>query len=484
MKIGIRKRLFSSFILLAVIPVAVIMISLVGTFSKLENQIGDNSRQDPAEKVNEINAALTRVIEENYSEIEDYDFFYQKVQYLVSEYGLRVQVVDKQGILLFDSQDKEAAMKPADESITKIADSIGQDPVLSKFFLYGLPIKVDGQDKATALVRYDTSIEPFNVFVDVIKGIIFSVAGGLFFFVMLIVLFTWYISRTILRPLEELNTATERIAKGDLDFNIRYTNNDELGNFANSFESMRIQLKESLQKQKFLEKARKEMVASISHDLRTPISSIQGYVEGLIDGMADDEETRKRYLQVIQDKTCQMNRQIEDLFEFSRLDAGQLRLKVEQVNSVKVLEKIVQSVELGRGENDPIIVLERPLPEVQIKVDPQRLEQVMMNLLGNAFRYLPQNGVVVVKAWADKDNLTTAVADNGPGISQQDLPFIFDSFYRGDKSRSRKSGGSGLGLAICKYIVEAHGGRIWAESKEGEGSTFYFSLPVWQEDVV
>lgn len=481
MRVGIRKRLIFSFILLAVIPAAVIIISMVGTFSKLENQIGDNSQQDPAKIVNEINTALTKVIEENYSKIEDYDFFYGKLEHLLSEYGLRIQVVDKQGILLFDSQDKEAVGKPAEESLKKIARSVGQDPVLSKFFLYGLPIKVDGQEKATALVRYDTSIEPFNVFADVIKGIIFSLAGGLCIFVLLIVLFTWYISRTILRPLEELNSATERIARGDLDFNIRYAKDDELGNFANSFESMRIQLKESLQKQKFLEKARKEMVASISHDLRTPISSIQGYVEGLIDGTADDEETRKRYLQVILDKTCQLNRQIEDLFEFSRLDAGRLRLKVEQVNSGNILEKILQSVELGRGENDPILVVERPLPEVQIKVDPQRLEQVMMNLLENAFRYLPQNGVIVVKSWADKDNLITAVADNGPGISQEDLPFIFDSFYRGDKSRSRKSGGSGLGLAICKYIVEAHGGRIWAESKDGEGSTFYFSLPVLQE---
>lgn len=477
MRMGIRKRLIISFVLLAVIPIAVIMISLAVTFAKMEGQVGTDPQQDPNEQIKEINNRITFVIEANYSKIEDYDGFYLELEPLISEYQLQVQIVDKQNVLLFDSQDREASMKPASSALVEVLESAEQDSSISKLFIYSLPITVDGEEKATALVLFNPSVAPFNIFMDVIKGMVFSFGGGFVSFILLIILLTWYISRTILKPLAELNNATERIAKGDLEFNIHYTNNDELGNFARAFESMRLQLNESLAKQKAIENARKEMIASISHDLRTPIASIQGYVEGLRDGVAEDEETRNRYLSVIRDKTGQLNRQIEDLFEYSRFDAGQLRLRTEDVDSRDVLEKILQEVELRHGDKGPSLKIVRPLPSVNIQVDSQRLEQVMMNLLENAFRYVPEEGKVTVKSWEDDGELRVAIEDNGPGIPERHLPLIFNSFFRGEKSRSKKSGGSGLGLAICKHIVEAHGGRIWVESQEGKGTTFFFCIP-------
>lgn len=478
MKIGIRKRLIISFVLLAVIPVAIIAISMTVTIAKMEGKIGDDPQNDPSEQIRQIFNAVSETIEINYPHIEDYDRFYAELEPLVEAYQFHIQIVDKQGILAFDSQDKAASMKPADPALIELARTVGQSSGISKMFLYGIPIMVEGEQTATAVVLFNSSAEPFSVLVDAIKGMILSFGLGLLSFILLIILFTWNVSRTILRPLKELNKATEKIAKGDLEFNIHYTNNDELGSFAGSFESMRLQLKESLQKQKAIEETRKEMIASISHDLRTPISSIQGYVEGLKDGVADDEETRNRYLSVIRDKTFQLNRQIDDLFEYSKLDAGQLRLRIEVVDSRVMLENILQSVELRRGDRGPCLEIIRPLPSVSLKVDSHRLEQVLMNLLENAFRYVPEEGWVKVKSWVEDSNLVVAVEDNGPGIPQQHIPHLFKSFFRGEKSRSRRSGGTGLGLAISKYIVEAHSGRIWVESQEGQGSTFCFSLPI------
>ena len=476
MKIGIRQRLIFSFVLLAVLPIAIIAGSLALTFGKMEGKLA-SGEQDPSKQIAGINDRITSLIKENYLYIKDYDRFYLALVPLISEYKLHIQIVDNDNILLFDSQNKSSSLTPADPSLVEMLESTGRREGMARLFIYALPVIIDGEEKARALVVFNPSVEPFTMFMDVIKGMIFSLGSGFVSFILLIILLTWYISRTILKPLAELNQATERIAKGDLEFNIYTTNKDELGNFARAFESMLLQLKESLEKQKAIENARKEMIASISHDLRTPISSIQGYVEGLKDGVADDEETKNRYLKVIRDKTDQLNRQIEDLFEYSRLDAGQLKLRMEDADSREMLENVLGEVEFRHGNKGPSLEIIRPLPSVVVKVDPQRLEQVMMNLLENAFRYVPEDGQVEVKAWVDDESLIVAVEDNGPGIPEQHLPHLFNSFYRGEKSRSRKSGGTGLGLAICKYIVDAHSGRIWVESKEGEGSKFFFSIP-------
>ena len=478
MRIGIRKRLIISFVLLAVIPIAVIMISLAVIFTRMEGRVGTDPQQDPAKQIEEINNSIVLVIEANYAYIDDYDRFYLGLEPLISEYQLQVQIVDKQDMLLFDSGDRTASMKPASSALVEVLENAGQGSSLSKLFLYSLPITVGGEEEATALVQFNPAVAPFNIFIDAIKGMVISFGAGFISFILLIILLTWDISRTILKPLAELNKATERITKGDLEFNIHYNKKDELGNFARSFESMRLQLNESLAKQKVIENARKEMLASISHDLRTPIASIQGYVEGLRDGVAEDEETRNRYLSVIRDKTGQLNRQIEDLFEYSRLDAGQLELRAEDVDSRDILENILQEVELRHGNKGPALRVVRPLPAVKVQVDPQRLEQVMMNLLENAFRYVPEEGRVTVRSWADDAQLIVAIEDNGPGIAERHLPHIFNSFFRGERSRSRKSGGSGLGLAICKQIIEAHAGKIWVQSKEGEGTTFSFCIPI------
>jgi len=478
MKFGIKRRLILFFSLLIVIPLLVTFVSLGLTLMNIEGRFNEDPQYNLMEEVAQINQDITDTIQDNYPYISDYHKFQNVMKPFTEQVLTKIQVIDNNSMLLFDSQDQNASMKLADQALKERVQSVRENPTKATLFLYSLPIIIDGTEEALAFVWYNPSVAPFNEMTESIKGLALSLGAGIVSLILLIVLFTWYLSRLIIRPLNELNAATERIAQGDLAFNIHYNNNDELGIFAKSFESMRLQLMDSLEKQKVAENTRKEMIASISHDLRTPIASIKGYVEGLSDGVAEDKETVQRYLRVIRDKTEQLNRQIEDLFEFSQFDVGQLRLRMESVDSRDVLEKILQAFELHNQPEGPTLTIERPLSSVRISVDAQRIEQVMMNLLSNAFRYVPKNGSVRVRTLTDDAYITFAVEDNGPGIAHEDLGRIFDIFYRGEKSRSRGLGGTGLGLAICKHIVEAHGGKIWVESTEGMGSIFRFSIPV------
>jgi signal transduction histidine kinase len=286
------------------------------------------------------------------------------------------------------------------------------------------------------------------------------------------------IIRSVLRPLEELHIATKKIMAGDLDYEISYKKDNEMGRYCQAFDQLRVQLKESLEKQTALERSRKELIASISHDLRTPISSIRGYVEGLEDGIVHDRERFNRYIAVIKNKTKSLDNQIESLFQYSQLELSSGALDLCKRNSEELFEAILKPYELEFADFNIRLEVTRPFPKVEILADEQSLSQVFDNLIGNAKRYVGENGVITIQADADDKYLTFSVSDNGFGISPEDLPHVFEHFYRAEKSRSRNFGGAGLGLAICKRVVEGHGGEIRVESIPNELTKFSFTLPV------
>jgi len=241
---------------------------------------------------------------------------------------------------------------------------------------------------------------------------------------------------------------------------------------------MRLQLKESLEKQKKLEEARKELIASVSHDLRTPITSIKGYVEAIQDGKAHNEEKLNQYLEIIHDKTNKLDRLIEDLFQFSQLELGNLPLNKEVCNSKVLFQSIATEYRLAI-DSKQTFTLEEPNESVDVYIDIYMMERVFENILQNALRYLPKDhGEIKISYRTQQHFLEVLITDNGEGIRSEDLPHIFNRFYRGEKSRSREYGGAGLGLSICKEIIEAHLGKIWVESSYGKGSTFYIQLPI------
>jgi signal transduction histidine kinase len=287
------------------------------------------------------------------------------------------------------------------------------------------------------------------------------------------------ISRDILVPLKELSTAADNIVRGDYEFRVAYRGNNEMGRFSEAFEVMRSKLQESLEQQRLSEQARKELITTISHDLRTPLSSIKGYVEGLQDGIVHDKAKYERYLAIIKNKTVKLDSLIEELFQITQLESGHLIMQAELENSQELLEDLIRPFELEFMDLNAELIVHRPFPALPVRADRARIAQVFDNLLGNALKYADAGeSSITISAEMEASFLRIRVGDNGSGIAEEDLPHIFDRFYRGDKSRSSKYGGSGLGLFICKKIIEVHGGTISVRSRLGAGSLFEISLPV------
>jgi two-component system phosphate regulon sensor histidine kinase PhoR len=228
---------------------------------------------------------------------------------------------------------------------------------------------------------------------------------------------------------------------------------------------------------KQLENVRKEFVANVSHELRTPLSIIKGYVETLLDEQPPDEATGKQFLQTIQRHSLRLEALIGDLLSISELESQQARLSLAPLAVAEAARNAVEELSDRARQRDTIVEVNIHGVIPAVRADPQRLHQVLVNLLDNAIKYTPNSSRVAVTAQAVGDEVEICVADNGPGIAPEHLSRIFERFYRVDKARSRELGGTGLGLSIVKHIVQAHGGRVWAESPAGGGSIFHFTLP-------
>jgi signal transduction histidine kinase len=287
----------------------------------------------------------------------------------------------------------------------------------------------------------------------------------------------YFLSAALTDRIVTLNQAAKELASGDLNARVQVTGNDEMASLARSFNEMARQLQAANQKQRELDMLRRNLIAWAGHDLRTPLASIRAIVEALADGMVQDPDTVDRYLHTAQRDIRSLSLLIDDLFQLAQLEAGGLRLEVQPNAISDLLSDTIESFsELAVRQG---IVLEGCVgPGVDpVDMDAQQIGRVLSNLVSNGLRHTPSGGTVRVQATATAGWIQVEIQDTGEGIDAQDLPHIFERFYRGEKSRSRATGGSGLGLAISKGIVEAHGGHIGAESTPGQGTRFFFTLP-------
>ena len=302
-------------------------------------------------------------------------------------------------------------------------------------------------------------------------------------FVTALILIFWN-NQSFIKPISRLRLATKNIKNGNLDFKIDTKAKDELGDLSRDFENMRHRLKESADEQARYEKEEKELIRNISHDLKTPLTAIKGYIEGLIDGIADTEEKRQRYLLTIKNKAEDMDRLIEQLTLFSRLDSNKIPYDFIKINVKNYFDDCVDEIRMDLESQG--IVLEYKYDcdnEAEIMADPNQLKRVINNLIGNSVKYKSTERQCDIKigVFDEGDYLHIAISDNGKGIAAKDLSRIFDRFYRTDESRTSPQSGSGIGLAIVKKIIEDHKGRIWADSVEGEGTTFHINLLRYKE---
>lgn len=292
-----------------------------------------------------------------------------------------------------------------------------------------------------------------------------------------------WIYRAVMEPIGKMQTAAQNIKDGNLDFELKPEADDELGKLCQSLEEMRGRLKDSAEEKLKYDKESKELISNISHDLKTPVTTIKGYAEGIIDGVADTPEKIDRYVRTIYNKATEMNTLINELTLYSKIDTNKIPYNFNIVSANEYFNDCADdlSVELA-AQNVGFGYFNYVEKNVRIIADPEQVKRVIHNIVNNSLKYMDKpKGMINLRVKDVGDFVQIELEDNGKGIAAKDLPNIFDRFYRTDASRNSSTGGSGIGLSVVKKIIEEHGGKIWATSREETGTTMYFVLRKYQE---
>ena len=291
------------------------------------------------------------------------------------------------------------------------------------------------------------------------------------------ILLLW-IYRGIIRPLNILRIATNQIKDGDLDYSVQSETEDEIGQLCDDFEQMRIRLKELIEDGLQYEEDIKELISNISHDLKTPLTAIKGYAEGLMDGVADTPQKQEKYLKTIFTKANDMTVLVDELAFYAKIDCNTVPYAFKDINLREYFDDCISDLGLDLElKNIEVIYDNNTDKAVEIVADTEQLKRVINNIIGNSVKYLgKKEGKIIIRIRDIGEYVKIEIEDNGVGIPTTDIPYIFDRFYRADSSRNSKKGGSGLGLAISKKIIEDHSGKIWATSDMGIGTTIMFTL--------
>lgn len=292
------------------------------------------------------------------------------------------------------------------------------------------------------------------------------------------VIITSWIKKDIYNPLQEINLAMQNIADGNFDYHLTESRDDEIGQLFGNYEQMRLRLKENAEEKAENEKKQKELVSNISHDLKTPITSIKGYVEGIMDGVANTPEKMDKYIKTIYNKANDMDRLINELTTYSGIDSNKIPYHFHILNVSDYFSDCIEEIGLDlESKNIHLNYTNLAPPDTCVVADPEQFKKVINNIVSNSVKYMGHdNGVISITIHDDNESVKIEIEDNGKGIASKDIGNIFERFYRTDASRNSLQGGSGIGLSIVKKIVEDHGGYVWATSKEGEGTCMHFVL--------
>ena len=334
-----------------------------------------------------------------------------------------------------------------------------------------------------------TSLEMSMVFANplIVEEI---VKDMLFVIIVILVLMAFcmhkFILKELIAPINDLNHGMRHIKDGNFDFQLTTKYSGEIGTCFENYEQMRMCLKETAQFEVENEQKNRELISNISHDLKTPITAIKGYVEGIMDGIADTPEKMDRYIKTIYTKANEMDRLINELTLYSGIDSNRIPYHFHRLNVNEYFGDCVEEVGLDLKSKDiEFNFYNLVSPDTKIIADPEQIRRVVNNIISNSVKYMDkqsgEKGLIELRILDQIDSIHIEIEDNGKGIAQKDLPRIFERFYRTDASRNSKQGGSGIGLSIVKKIVEDHGGYIWATSKEGEGTCMHMVFRKYDE---
>lgn len=373
---------------------------------------------------------------------------------------------------------------------------------LAKKLFHKLPDYDEAPDKDSGYYfkSYNKYVKQYDfVFQDGALGSVFVVTKmntlisrellvDMFIAILLILIFTgimltlWF-RKSVFLPLDKLDVAMAKIKEGNFDYMLEMDLEGEIGDLYRNYEDMRLRLKETTEENKEHVQQNKELISNISHDLKTPITAIKGYVEGIMDGVADTPEKMDKYIRTIYNKAMDMDKLINELTIYSGIDNNRIPYNFHRINVADYFGDCVEEVGLDlESKNIELNYMDLAPADTIIIADPEQMKKVINNIISNSVKYMDKSkGQIDIRILDETEAVRIEIEDNGKGIAQKDLPKIFERFYRTDASRNSAQGGSGIGLSIVKKIIEDHGGYIWATSKEGEGTCIHFVIRKYKE---
>jgi signal transduction histidine kinase len=479
---SIKTRLLLSYIAMTFIPVvlfALIAATLASVFFKDTTGTKDGKAMpafwESSNQRNELIAGVKFMTRTDPDRFTDTAFLSNTdVQLNALQAGL---VVVKNKLVIFASPFVDSA-NLYNQLLVMQTDSgshLWSPKINNRFTVNKYDMIFSDQSTGTVYVLSD-----LNLFFENVKKILPLLVLSLFVVIALTNgILTFLVSRNIIKPLYALKHAAEEIKEGNLDHEVNLKRKDEIGQLGAAFEEMRCRLNESIRLQLQYEENRKELISNISHDLKTPITGIKACVEGIQDGIADTELKRGNYMSMIARKTEEMDRLIDELLLYSKLDLKQLPFFLEPLDLAAYLSDCVDELRLDlRMEGIMITFSSEGNRPIVVMADRKNLYRIVMNIIDNSLKYMNKASKEIrIDLFDGKEEAIVKIEDNGSGIESAALPYIFDRFYREDPSRNSAKGGSGLGLAIVKQIMEGHGGKLWAESSIGVGTSINFTLP-------
>ena len=485
----LKGRLITSFFIMIAMPIALVIISSGMIIRNQMNSINQayDVEANPLQVITNPTQILNRLTRGVYNEIklcalktperlEDDEY----IRNLNSEISNKYSFITVRKDDAFIYIGNETKLKMIENSLpafgvynTEIDGGIyvgGKNPFLVKqqdFYFQ------DGSEGTIFILTYLDTLVP-----QIKSSAIQCIIAFLIIIMFTAALLVFWIYRSILRRLNILRIATNRMKEGDLDFSIHSDTTDEIGELCEDFEEMRIRLKELIEVRLQYEEDMKELISNISHDLKTPLTAIKGYCEGIMDGVADTKEKQEKYLRTIFMKANEMSVLVDELAFYAKIDNNTVPYMFKDINLHEYFDDCIEDLSLDFEVKDIEILYENETAgNVHVVADAEQLKRVINNIMGNSVKYLDKDkGKIQIRIYDIGEFVQIEIEDNGKGIPSADIPLIFDRFYRGDASRNSKKGGSGLGLAISKKIIEDHFGKIWVTSKEGLGTTIRFTL--------
>ncbi|AVQ40414.1 sensor histidine kinase [Clostridium botulinum] len=481
-KASLKTQTISTFLLIIFLSM-VCTIATIGTylftmyFGKYPMLKPDNYYQKQSDKIQQF------IVSKGENILGDKNRL--KLESLIPKKGIGYQITDLEGKIIYGNE-KERIIKNKKQLIESInktdIDNLDRASVFGSKVKRYIPIlDSDSNVKGVAIIKYniETSVKKDKNEKIVRVFQVFLPFSPFVYIIIFTIIFTRKLIKSIQQPINEIIDASNKIKETDLDFQINYKSNNELGKLVSSFEEMKNALKESLNKQWIMEEDRKEMIKAIAHDLKTPITVIQGHVEVLMEGGIKDPIRVEKYLNIIKANTERMGRLISDMNLTSEIENKNFDLAPVKVDIIEFLEKKQQDYKvLCKDKNIEFkLFLEKNLNlNKEFSIDAERLEQILDNIISNAIRHTPSGKSIITKVKIYDYVIKFIVEDEGTGFNDKELCYVFEKFYRGDRSRSKEKGHSGLGMYIVKILVEKHNGWIVAENKENGGARIKFII--------